>query len=161
MKVYFLWKRTPHGSIRVSCDGFSDFVNYVLSGKSRCRSLSLTEGENSAVTLVLSPKNAPEECCKTEERLASIIAPLGLRVQVIWADRGTPGAELCETLSSAYRSPWAWMLAASLVSLKFMAGWNGLFWTIFWGTAAWFASKFIIFIIMKRKMGFSLPLARR
>jgi hypothetical protein len=86
---------------------------------------------------------------------------LGFSVQVIWADRGAPGAELCETLTSAYRSPWTWMLVAALIALKCMAGWNGLFWTLFWGTAAWFVSKVIISAITRRKMGFPPPLARR
>ena len=159
--MYFLWKRTPHGSIRVSSDGFSNFVNNVLSGKSRCRSLSITEGENAAITLVLSPNNAAAECCKIEEIIAKVIAPLGLSVQVIWTDKGTPGAELYETLSSAYQSPWTWMLVVALVALKFMAGWKGLFWTIFWGTAAWFVSKVVISTIIRKKIGFTSPLARR
>ena len=159
--MYFLWKRTPHGSIRVSCDGFSDFVNHVLSGKSRCRGLSLTEGENAAITLVLSSNNATVECCKVEERIAKVIAPLGLGVQVIWTDKGTQGAELCETLSSVYQSPWTWMLVVALVALRFMAGWKGLFWTVFWGTAAWFVSKVVISAITRRKIGFPTPLIRR
>ena len=106
------------------------------------------------MTLVLSSNNATADCCKIEERLAAIITPLGFKVQVIWADRGTPGAELCEGLSSVYRSPWTWMLAAALITLKCMAGWKGLFWTLFWGTAAWFVSKVVISVIKKRKMGF-------
>ena len=159
--MYFLWKRTPHGSIRVSSDGFSSFVNNVLSGKSRCRSLSLTEGENAAMTLVLSPNNAAAEFCKIEECIAKVIAPLGLNVQVIWTDKGTPGAELCEMLSSVYQSPWTWMLFVSLVVLRVMAGWKGLFWTIFWGTAAWFVSKIVISAVARKKMGFTSPLARR
>ena len=159
--MYFLWKRTSRGSLRVSCDGLTDFVNRVLPEKSRCRSLSVAEGENAALTLVLSSNNTAAECCKIEERLASIIAPLGLNVQVIWADRGTPGADLCEKLSAAYQNPWTWMLAASFIALKCMAGWKGLFWTFFWGTAAWFVSKVVISAIKRRKM-VSLPsLARR
>ena len=148
--MYFLWKRTPHGSIRVSCDGFSGFINRVLSGKSRCRSLALAEGENAVMTLVLSSDNPAVECSEIEKRLAAITAPLGLKVQVIWADRGTPSAELCETLSSAYRSPWTWMLLAGFVTLKIMAGWKVFFWTIFWGTAAWFVSKVIISALSRR-----------
>jgi len=123
--------------------------------------LSLTEGENAVMTLVLSSNDAAEECCKIEERLTSIIVPLGLSVQVIWADRGTPGAELCETLASVHQSPWTWMLVTVLLALRIMAGWKGLFWTIFWGTAAWFFSKFAISAITRKKMGFPSLLARR
>ena len=142
--MYFLWKRTPHGSIRVSCDGFSGFVNRIVSGKTKCRSLALAEGENATMTLVLSSSNAAAEYYKIEKRIASIVAPLGLGVKVIWADKGTPGAELCETISSIHQSPWTWMLVTALIALKFTAGWKGLFWTIFWGASAWFASKVVI-----------------
>lgn len=157
MKVYFLWKRTPHGSIRVSRDGLSGFIDRVLSEKSRCRGLSLAEGENASVTLVLFSDASGAESFRIEERLASIVAPLGFRLQVIWADRGAPETEWCEALSSAYQNPWTWMLLASMITLGTLAGLKGLFWTLFWGAAAWFVSKVVISSLIKRKMGFFLP----
>ena len=102
------------------------------------------------MTLVLSSSNAAVDFSKIEKRLASIITPLGFSVQFIWADRGTPGAELCETLSSVHRNPWTWMLLAALIALKITAGWKGFFWTLFWGTAAWFVSKVIISVLARR-----------
>ena len=102
------------------------------------------------MTLVLSSKDVALKSSEVEKRLVDIITPLGLRVKIIWADRGTPGAELCETLSSVHRSPWTWMIATALITLKFMAGWKGFFWTIFWGTAAWFVSKVIISALARR-----------
>jgi len=161
MKVYFLWKRAPHGSIRVSCDGFSDFINRVLSGKSKCRSLCVAEGETAAMTLVLSLNDVTMDCGEIEKRLAEIIAPMGFSVKVIWTDNGAPGVDLGEKFTSAYQSPWTWMLVAALITLRIMAGWNGLFWTIFWGTSAWFASKVVISLTKKRKMGSPPPLIRR
>ena len=102
------------------------------------------------MTLVLSSNNAAVECGEVEKRLTRVMAPLGFSLRIIWADRGTPGTELCETLPSAYRSPWTWMLVAALLALKVIAGWKGLFWTVFWGTAAWFASKVIISALARR-----------
>ena len=160
--MYFLWKRTPHGSIRVSCDGLSGFIDRILTEKSRCRSLSLTEGEQASVTLVLSSDNvAAESLLGVEERLASIVAPLGFRVQVIWTDRGMPQTEWCEALSLAYQSPWTWMLVTAMLVIIALSGLKGLFWTLFWGTAAWFVSKVVISFLIKRKMGIFMPAARR
>ena len=102
------------------------------------------------MTLVLSSKDAALERGEIEKRISAIITPLGFNVKVIWVDRGAPGADLSETLSSAYRSPWTWMLVSALITLKFMAGWKGLFWTVFWGTAAWFVSKIIISALPRR-----------
>ena len=102
------------------------------------------------MTLVLSSNDTAANYSEIEERLAAIITPLGFKLQVIWADRGTPGTEWCEMLPSAYRSPWTWMLLVSLVALKVMAGWKGLFWTIFWGTVAWFVSKVTISTVARR-----------
>ena len=113
------------------------------------------------MTLVLSSNNAAVECCEIEERLAEIITPLGFSVQIIWADKGTPGAELCEKLAAAYQSPWTWMLVAALITLTIMAGWKGLFWTLFWGTSAWFVSKVVISVAKRRKMDLLPSLARR
>jgi hypothetical protein len=157
MKVYFLWKRTPHGSIRVSCDGLSGFINRILSEKFRCRSLSLAEGDNASVTLVLCSKYSPAENVKIEERLASIVAPLGFHIQVIWADRGAPETEWCEMLFSAHQSPWTWMLVGGLITVGVLSGLKVLFWTLFWGAAAWFVSRFVIPFLFRRKMGFSRP----
>ncbi|MDR1621067.1 MAG: hypothetical protein LBS00_01690 [Synergistaceae bacterium] len=113
------------------------------------------------MTLVLFSDKSAMESFRVEERLASIVAPLGFRVQIVWADRGAPEAEWCEALSSAYQSPWTWMLVASMIALAVMAGLKGLFWTLFWGTAAWFASKVVISFLIGRRMGFFLPEARR
>jgi hypothetical protein len=153
MKMYFLWKRTPHGSIRVSSDGLSGFIRRFLSGKLRCRSVALAEGETASVTLVLSSEDA-ETRPQIEERLASFAAPLGFRLQIIWTDRAA-GVEWSERLSSLHKNPWAWMLTASLIALLSIAGLKGLFWTLFWGTAAWFSSKFLISFAAKKKMGWA------
>jgi hypothetical protein len=123
--------------------------------------LSLAEGENASVTLVLFSDNSAVESFRVEERLASIAAPLGFRVQIVWADRGAPEAAWCEALSSVYQSPWTWMLVVSMVTLGVIAGLKGLFWTIFWGTAAWFISKVVISFLIRRRMGFFPPEARR
>ena len=113
------------------------------------------------MTLVLSSNSGAVECCEIEERLAEIITPLGFSVQIIWTDRGTRGAELCEKLTAAYQSPWTWMLVTALTTLTLMAGWRGLFWTLFCGTSAWFVSKVVISVAKRKKMG-SLPsLVRR
>ncbi|MDR1379780.1 MAG: hypothetical protein LBJ36_12125 [Synergistaceae bacterium] len=159
--MYFLWKRTPQGSIRVSCDGLSGFIDRVLPRKSKCRGLSLVEGEIASVTLILSSDSSPVENVKIEERLAAIVAPLGICVQVVWVDRDAPEVEWSETLSSLCQSPWMWMLIASMIALGVMAGFARLFWTFFWGTAAWFISKIIISSLFKRKVGFFLSESRR
>jgi hypothetical protein len=160
-KMYFLWKRTPHGSIRVSCSGLSCFIERVLTEDSRCRSLALAEGETASVTLVLYSESASAGTHGVEEHLASVVAPLGFRVQVIWADRSAPGTEWCETLSSFSLNPWTWMLVAAVLALGVMAGLKGIFWTFFWGAAAWFVSKVLVSFAVKKRMGFFAPVVRR
>ncbi|GHV36575.1 hypothetical protein FACS1894187_11400 [Synergistales bacterium] len=86
-----------------------------------------------------------------EEKIAAIAAPLGLKVHVVWADRGLPGSELCEALSLLAYNPWAWMFVSATIALVLMAGLKGLFWTFFWGTAAWFTSRFLIASAARKK----------
>jgi hypothetical protein len=163
VKMYFLWKRTPHGSIRISCSGLSCFIERVLSDESKCRSLALAEGETASVTLVLSSENASAgtEVTGIEEHLASVVAPLGFRVQVIWVDKSAPAAEWNEIVSSLSLSPWMWMAAASVITILVIAGLKGLFWTLFWGTAAWFLSRTFVAFALKKRMLFFAPAARR
>jgi len=159
--MYFLWKRTPHGSIRVSCGGLSAFINRILPGKSRCCSLSLTEGESASVTLVLYPDGS-EDTLRVEERIAVVVAPMGFRVQCVWMDRSVSETEWREALASFYHSPWAWMCIVGVTALGIISGLKGLFWTFFWGTTAWFVSKGLIsFLDKRKKMNFVFPQARR
>jgi hypothetical protein len=158
--MYFLWKRTPHGNIKVSCDGLSGFIDRILTEKSKCRGLSLAEGDSASVTLVLSSEDSVSKGHLIEERISSIIAPLGFCVTVIWVDRGAPEAEWCETLLSLYQNPWFWMLVVAMLTLGILAGLKGLFWTLFWGTAAWFVSRFIISLAVRKRLGF-FPAVRR
>ena len=160
--MYFLWKRTPHGSIRVSCGGLSGFIDRVLPGKSRCCGLTVAEGETASVTLVLSTDSSAPENDGIEEHIASVVTPMGFRTQVIWVDKNISGAEWNEKLPTVYQSPWTWMVIAGVLALMDMAGLKGIFWTFFWGATAWFVSKFFIFFLTRRKkMKFLLPATRR
>lgn len=159
--MYFLWKRTPYGSIRVSRSGLSGFLDRVLTGKSRCRSLLVTEGECASITLVLFSDDSAAKGTQVEERISSIMAPLGFQAKVIWADRPEPNMAFGEGLSSLMLNSWFWMLLVSMLVLGIIAGLKGLFWTLFWGTAAWFVSKAGIFFLVGRKSGFLPPTVRR
>ena len=151
VNVYFLWKQTPHGSVKVSHEGLGDFMKRLLSKKCRLRGLSMLGGDEPSVTLVLS-SDAAERDERLEQRLSSASAPLGLMVQVIWVDRNAPRAEWRETQASLLKNPWTWMLAASTITLVVKAGWNGFFWTMFWGTAAWFAARFLPVLFRGKKL---------
>ncbi|GHV46571.1 hypothetical protein FACS1894204_08460 [Synergistales bacterium] len=96
-----------------------------------------------------------------EEKIAAIAAPLGFKVHVVWADRGFPGSELCETFSSLAHNPWAWMFLSATASLVLITGLKGFFWTFFWGTAAWFVSKFLIAFITRKKARSFMSAVRR
>ena len=148
--VYFLWKRTPHGSIRVSYDGMADFIRRFLTRKSRFCSFVLEDGETALMTLVLSSKDGVFES-KVENRLNAVMKPLGIASSVIWSSQGSPEEEWCEIRSALYRSPWAWMVLSSAVALVFLAGWRGLFWTAFWGTSAWFLAKGAAFLLSRQR----------
>lgn len=154
--VYFLWERTPHGTIRVSGDGLADFIRRsCLSAKFRLYSLAMAAAENASsceerlVTLVLSSSDRSREPGITR-RIKSLLKPMGMIASVAWADRGSPGSLWIETRFTLLRNPWAWMALASSIALVAIAGWDGLFWTAFWGTAAWFAARGLAFLFQGR-----------
>ncbi len=147
--MYFLWKRTPHGSIRVSYNGLADFIRRFLTRKSQFCSFALAEGETAVMTLVLSSRDGSLEN-KVENRLNAVMKPLGIATSIIWSSRGNPEEEWSEARAAFFRSPWTWMSLASAVALVFIAGWSGLFWTSFWGTAAWFLVRGATFLLSRR-----------
>jgi hypothetical protein len=53
------------------------------------------------------------------------------------------------------------MIAASAVAVVAIAGLKGLFWTLFWGAAAWFASKTLVAFALRKRMLLFAPIARR
>ena len=156
--MYFLWKRTPHGTVRISCRGVADFIQRFLAARARLCSVALAEGETALVTLVLSSRAASHEP-GIERQLSSLMEPMGMVASVIWFNRGSSAAEWTETRLTfdLHRNPWAWMALASSIALVVIAGWSGLFWTAFWGTAAWFSVRGLCFLLQKRR---PFPLGR-
>ena len=146
--MYFLWKRTPHGSIRVSYDGMAGFIQSFLPRRSQFRSFALAEGETASMTLVLSSRDGGLEST-VENRLQVVMKPLGIAPSIIWCSRGSPEEEWSELCSSLFLNPWAWMLLVSAVALVVIAGWAGFFWTFFWGTAAWFLVKGAVSLVSR------------
>ena len=138
--MYFLWKRTPHGSIRVSYNGLAAFIRRWLTRKSQFCSFALAEGETAEMTLVLSSRDGSLER-RLENRLTAAMKSLGIATSIIWSSRGSPEEEWAELRAALCRSPWTWMSLASAVALVVLSGWRGLFWTSFWGTAAWFFAR--------------------
>lgn len=151
--MYFLWKRAPHGSIRVSQEGLVAFLKRTLSAKYQLHGLSMEEGDEATLTLVLSSDDgtgSEEE----EESLASVLSPLGLSLRVIWVARGATGAKWREAKEPVYiyKSPWTWMSLAALTALAVNAGLRGVFWTCFWGTAGWFVARFLPVLFRRKKL---------
>ncbi|MBQ9564944.1 MAG: hypothetical protein IJU98_05095 [Synergistaceae bacterium] len=142
--MYFLWKRTQHGTIRISRDGLFDFVQGFLNKQSRLHSLAVArppveEGEDRWLTVILSSRDPAREP-RIERRLSSLVRPLGLLSSVVWISR-SGSAEWRELCRSVLGSPWTWMSLGSSAALVALAGWSAFFWTAFWGTAAWFLVK--------------------
>ena len=155
--MYFLWKRTSHGMIRVSCEGLKNFVGSFLSSQFRLHSLAVSERSEHHVesepengdrwlTMILSSRDPSSEP-RVERRLSHLVRPLGLISSVAWISRGSPGAEWIETCRAILGSPWVWMSLASSVALAAIAGWAAFFWTAFCGPAAWFIVRGLSLLI--------------
>ena len=133
--MYFLWKTTPIGIIRVSCDGLCEFVGEAVKSKLRLYSVTLSPSgmkDDADMSIVLSEENViPEAKKNIEEHFASIMRPMGIKASVVWsAPEKSVYAVLC--------SPWVWAGIASCIAVLVNAGSEGFFWVSFWGAAAWF-----------------------
>ncbi len=151
--MYFTWKNTPYGLIKISEDGFRNFLNQLLNPVLNpyfiIHSLSLeteisSENDDAKLILVMYPHENPEFYenvhenykQKIEEYLSLIFRPMGIIISVVWVE---PEKNFFELMLN----PWLWSLIASSVSIIFTSGGDNFFWTAFWGASAWFASKIV------------------
>lgn len=133
--MYYLWKNTHYGIIRVSCSGLYDFVLETVKSRLRLYSVTLEPSgkkEHANMTLVFSEEDlSPDTKKSVEEHVSSVLMPLGLKASIVWAspERG---------IMPLLQSPYTWAGMASCLAVIVTAGFNGFFWTLFWGVAVWF-----------------------
>lgn len=142
--MYYLWKNTTYGLIRVSYSGLYDFVLSTVRSKLRLYSVTLEPSgkkEHANLTLVFSEEDniSSEKKRKIEEHVTSVLKPLGLKASVIWAN---PERGISETV----QNPYFWAISASCLALVVTAGFEGFFWTLFWGMSVWFVIRGMKFV---------------
>lgn len=144
--MYFLWKDTPHGLIKISHEGLYEFADNILNSKLQLYSIALAaekEQEDADFTIVISDENlTPEVKTQIEDHLLEVIAPLGAKTSVVWA---SPERGIIPLLSNSYAAA---VLASCCVVIS-MAGLEIFFWTTFWGVAAWFAVRGLAILAKK------------
>ena len=135
--MYFLWKETHYGIIRISCNGLTDFVNDAMRSKLRLYSITLLPSgrkEDADMNIVLSDEDIiPELRKEVEKHFDSILRPMGIRASVVWARPE-------KSIAAFVWNPYLWAGIASCAVLV-SAGAEGLFWAAFWGAAAWFIAR--------------------
>ena len=152
--MYFLWRDSPYGFIRVSCEGLLNFINDALRSKFRLYGVALSPlskksdlNENTDITIVISDEDLCSDSQSdkktiVEGHLIEVLKPMGMNAKIIWA---SPEKGFLQFL----QSPYIWALTASCVAVIVTAGFNGFFWTAFWGTAAWFAIRGLLLLAKK------------
>ncbi len=158
--MYFTWKNTPYGLIRISENGFRDFLGKLLSPLPEPRlvihSLSLEESgyesgyeseldaldslepdNNARLVVVLcvhgvSPNDSLRD--KLDEYLSAIFKPMGIIISLVWAE---PEKNFLDVLLN----PWIWAIVVSSVTMIISSGAENFFWAAFWGTFAWFTAR--------------------
>ena len=140
--MYFLWRNTPYGTIRVSCEGLYDFADGIKGSKIRLYSITLSPSgrkENADLTVVLSEEDIlPEIKKKLEKHFDAVLKPMGLKVSIVWASPE-------RNIASIMQSPYLWAGLASCIAIIITAGFAGFFWVSFWGAAAWFVVRWLKF----------------
>lgn len=150
--MYFLWRDTPYGFIKVSCEGLLNFVNDTLKSKLRLYSVALSPLdskseliENADITIVISDEDLkPEKKSIVEDHLTEVLKPMGMKALIVWA---TPEKGISQFL----QNPVVWALIASCAAVIITAGFDGFFWTAFWGASAWFLMKGFSVLVKKIK----------
>lgn len=151
--MYFHWRSTPYGIIRISCEGLYNFADKAIKSKLRLYSVTLSRldsqlhsdsdsqhQDDAELNIVLLDENLQDETrTKIESHYQAILKPMGIISEIIWA---APENGIAHIL----RNSWTWAGAASCIAIITTAGFEGFFWTAFWGSAAWFAAGALRFI---------------
>jgi len=142
--MYFLWKNTTCGLIKISYEGLFDFITYILRTTFKLYSITLAPSESRAdLTVVISDEDISADVKeKVEKHLVEVLDPTGMKASVVWA---TPERGFMQII----QNPYIWAAVASCSAVIITAGFAGFFWTAFWGTAAWFAIRGLTIIAKK------------
>ncbi len=133
--MYFTWKNTPYGIIRISCDGLKNFADDMLKSRMHLYSITLTPSgkkEHADMTIVISDEELqPSTKKQVENHFAEVLKPMGMKPLIVWAspERG---------VMPVLQSPYTWAVVAACSAVIITAGFEGFFWTAFWGASAWF-----------------------
>ncbi len=144
--MYYTWKTTHYGIIRVSCSGLYDFALEAVRSRLRLYSVTLEPSgkkEHANMTLVFSDEDINRETkSQVEEHISSVLKPMGLKASIVWAspERG---------ITAMIQNPYIWAGLASCIAVVVTAGFDGFFWTLFWGGAVWFMIRGMKFIAEK------------
>ena len=123
-----------------------DFALGVVKSHLRLYSVTLEPSgkkEHANMTLVFSEEDlSPDTKHKVEEHVSSVLKPMGLKASVVWAtpERG---------IMAAVQNPYVWAGLASCIAVMVTAGFDGFFWSLFWGGAVWFMIRGMRFIAEK------------
>ena len=144
--MYYLWKNTHYGVIRVSYSGLCDFVRDTVMSKLRLYSVTLEPSgkkEHANMTIVFSDEDLSRETkSKVEEHISAVLKPMGFRASVVW---GSPECGVMPVI----QNPYVWAGIASCIAVIVTAGFDGFFWSLFWGGAVWFIIRGMRFIAGK------------
>lgn len=134
--MYFLWKNTSYGVIRVSYDGLYDFMNDAAKFRLKLYSIALSPSKQDAdMIIVISEDNLiPDMKTEIENHFASILKPMGINASIVWA---VPERNILSLL----QNPYLWAVAASCTAIIITAGFEGFFWTVFCAASAWFVVR--------------------
>ena len=133
--MYYTWKNTHYGIIRVSCSGLYDFALEAVKSRLRLYSVTLEPSgkkDHADMTLVFSEEDLSQEMKRgVEEHISSVLKPMGLKASIVWAspERG---------IMTVIQNPYIWAGIASCIAVMVTAGFDGFFWSVFWGGAVWF-----------------------
>ena len=141
--MYFQWQSTPYGIIRISCEGLYNFADKAVKSRLRLYSVTLSRldsHDDAELNIVLLDDNLHGETrSKIENHYEAILKPMGIISKVIWA---APENGIAHILQNS----WTWAGVASCIMIITTAGFEGFFWTAFWGSGAWFAAHALRYI---------------
>lgn len=141
--MYLFWKNTTLGSIRLSREGLTEFIDSLLLPSYSSKEVALSRMENS-LYIVLSlpqPHNALE-VKMVEEKLQSSFADLGLGVHISWTEEKITKDK--KKIPEILQNPLSWVACTAGITALIHMRIKGILWTVAVSALTFVVAQFLL-----------------
>jgi hypothetical protein len=141
--VYLFWKSTALGSLSLSREGITEFINSLLLPSYACKEVALSRAENSLyIVLSLPHPHNTLEVKMLEEKISASCNEMGLGAHISWTEEKQPIEP--RVFPEILKNPLSWTVGAAGLTALIHMRIRGVLWTIVVGALTFVIARFLL-----------------